>query len=68
MSPMPANARRAIALAIPLLTIALLWGIVEAMFGINMHENLANTGVTLSGVFGGLNLVVWWLVFKHRIP
>lgn len=65
---MQPHQRRALAIAIPLFTVFLLWGIIEAIFGIKADENLLQTGITLQTIFGFLNVVLVYWVWKHRVP
>jgi len=60
--------RRALTLLIPLFTVGLYWGIINAFFGVNASTNIAKTGVTLGFVAGLLNAWLAWMVWKHRVP
>lgn len=62
------NARRAISIAIPLLTAALLWGVIGGIFSIQPNENLFSTGITLSIIFGALNIYLAYCVYRHQVP
>ena len=65
---LPIRFRRGLSVAIPILTAALLFGMIEGIFKIKMDENLINTGITLATIFAILNAWVAWLAFKHQVP
>lgn len=65
---LPYRFRRAVSVAIPLFTAALFWGVVKAFFGIGIDDNIAQTGITVKFIFGALNLVIFWWIWKHRVP
>ena len=55
-------------MAIPLFTGFLFLGILKGIFGVDAATNIADTGITVGFVFGLLNLWLWWMVYKHRVP
>lgn len=63
---LPYNARKNIALAIPIFTAALLFGFIEGVFNLKIDENIASSGVTLAVVFGVLNVYLAWALWKNR--
>jgi len=65
---LPHKFRRSMSLAIPMFTTLLLWGLINGFFGVNVTTNIAQTGVTLGFVTGALNLWLWWLAWRHKIP
>ena len=64
---MPWKFRRAIGLMIPLFTTLLFWGVLKAVFGVGLNDNIASTGITVNFVFGALNAWLWYLVYRHQI-
>ena len=65
---LPPKFRRSVSLAIPLLTGLLFFGIIESIFDVNALTNLFQTGVSLGFIFGILNIFLFYLVYKHRVP
>lgn len=65
---LPYRFRRSITIAIPLFTALLLFGVLKAFFGIEVGTNIAQTGVKVSFVFAVLNLWLWYLIIKHKVP
>lgn len=65
---LPFKLRRALSINIPLFAGLLLIGIIGGFFGISIEENIAQTGIKVSTVFGVLLLWHSFQVFKHRIP
>lgn len=59
--------RRYLPLSIAVFNIGLYWGIINAFFGVNASTNIAQTGITLGVVTGGLNALLWWMLYKRRI-
>ena len=64
----PHKLRRSMSMAIPMFTTLLLWGVINGLFQVNASTNIAQTGVTVGFVAGALNLWLWWLAWKHKIP
>ena len=62
------NIRRGISLAIPLFTALFLFGIINSIFDLTSTQSLIGTGMNLNIIFGILNVIMWWLAFKHQIP
>ena len=65
---LPFKFRRSMSMAIPLFTTLLLWGFIDGFFGVNVSTNIAQTGVTVGFLVGVLNLWLWFLIWKHRVP
>jgi predicted branched-subunit amino acid permease len=58
---------RSIGISIPLITGLLLWGILEGMFEIGVKTNIWNTGITPGIVFGALNFMIAWAIWKNKL-
>lgn len=65
---MPYKFRRAMGIAIPLFTGLLFLGVIPGIFGINISDNIFQTGVTIGFIFGILNIIESWWAYKHRLP
>lgn len=63
---MPDRFRRSLAIFITILTAAALFGLTDSFAKID--ENLANTGVTLGMIIAVLNIILLYLIYKHRVP
>lgn len=53
--------------AIPAVTILLLWGVLKVVFQVDVNTNLFNTGITPGFVIGAANLFLTWAIFKKRV-
>lgn len=58
---------RAFSVAIPLVTTLLLFGILKAIFQIDVNTNLFSTGVTPSIIIGISQLILAFWIYKNRI-
>lgn len=60
--------RRSLSVAIPLFTVGMYWGVIKAFFDVDASTNIAHSGVTLGFIVGAFNLLLWWMVWKHKVP
>lgn len=65
---LPTRTLRAISIVIPLFTALLLLGIIEAVTGLKIDENLFQSSVTLGMISGLMNIILLILVYRHRVP
>jgi hypothetical protein len=61
------KARRAFSISVPILTAALLFGIIPAVFNLKIDQNIASTGITLQSVFAILQVILFWMIYKNRL-
>jgi hypothetical protein len=65
--PLPSHVKRAITLGTLIFNTLLIWGGIQAIFGIGEHENLASMGISLASIFGILNIILIYWFYKRRI-
>ncbi len=65
---LPFRLRRAVSVSIPIFTGLALVGVISGIFGIDITENIANTGIEFGTILGILNLWLAYLVYKHQVP
>jgi len=58
---------RALGISIPVITGVLLLGFLQAIFGVEVSTNLFNTGITPGMIFGVLQLLLAFWVYKKFI-
>lgn len=59
---------RAFAISIPLLSAAGFFGLYESFLKVGLNESLVQSGMTLAILLGIANLVLWFQIFKRRVP
>ena len=64
----PFKLRRSLSIVIPLFSALLFFGVLTSMLDIELSTNIANTGLTISFIFGILNLFLLYLAGKHLVP
>ena len=65
---LPYKFRRSASIAIPLISALAFFGMISSLFGVELTENIASSGITLSVIFAGLNVFALWLAVKHQVP
>ena len=58
---------RAIGVGVPAITGALLLGLINAVFEVEVSTNLFNTGITPALVLGIANIAIALAIYKNRI-
>lgn len=57
---------RTIGIAVPVLTIATLWGMLESL-QLGLNQNIGSTGITMKAILVILNAVLIYAIWKRRI-
>lgn len=67
MKPLPNRFVRSFSIAVPLITALFFFGIITELFNITKDSILFHTGISLGFLFGILNTILVWIIWKRRL-